>query len=109
MSFSDLLEVVDRAALRVFGEPEPIIYTPDGEDPVELTGIFDLQYVLAKGGLAEAGVEAVGPAAFFRLSDLPVDPEDDEPTLTIRGVDYIVIERRPDGLGGIVFGLRRST
>lgn len=71
-------------------------------------GIFDEQYVLAKGD-AEAGVEARGPAVFFRLADLPDDPEDDDPTLTIRGVDYRVVERRPDGMGGVVLALRKVT
>ena len=46
---------------------------------------------------------------FFRFSDLPVDPEDDEPTLTIGGVAYRVIERMPDDMGGIVLVIRKRT
>lgn len=110
MSFDDVIARVDRAAIRVFGESTPVLYLPD-EDYAEatpVTGIFDEQYVLAKG-TAEAGVEALGPAVFLRLEDLPTDPEDDDPTLTIRDVDYRVIERRPDGMGGIVLALRRVT
>lgn len=85
-----------------------VTYTPEVGPAVEIKGIFDANYVLAKG-TAEAGVETLGPAVFLRLSDLPVDPEDDEPTLTIRDVEYRVIERRPDSLGGIVLALRRLT
>lgn len=105
MSFDELVASVDRVALAVFGEPVPVTYAPLVGVPVPVDGIFDEQYVLAKG-TAEAGVESVGPAVFLRLEDLPTDPETDEPTLTIRGIDYRVVERRPDGLGGIVLALR---
>jgi hypothetical protein len=107
MSFDELVEQADRAAQAALGG-ELVTYEPEDGEPVEVTGIFDAQYVLAKGS-AEAGVETLGPAVFFRLDDLPEDPEDDEPTLTIRGVDYRVIERRPDSMGGIVLVLRRVT
>lgn len=114
VSFADLISAADRVALSVFGEPTPVTYAPEVGDPVSTTpsgapliGIFDEQYVLAKG-TAEAGVEALGPAVFFRLEDLPVDPEEDEPTITIRGVGYTVTEHRPDGMGGIVLALRRA-
>lgn len=113
MSFADLVKAADRIAIRVFGdeqngEPVPILYTPDQGATVQVTGIFDENYVLAKG-TPDAGVETIGPAVFIRLEDLPVDPEDDEPTLTIRGAQYRVVERRPDGMGGIVLALRRTT
>jgi hypothetical protein len=110
-SFDELVAEIDRVAIDVFGdksedgEPLPVTYTPSDGDPVQVTGIFGQLYELAKGD-PDAGVETLGPAIFFRLEDLPVDPEDDDPTLTIRGDDYRVIERRPDGQGGIVLGLR---
>ncbi len=107
MAFSDLVALVDRAAQAALGG-ELLTYTPEAVGPVEVTGIFDEQYVLAKG-TAEAGVETLGPAVFLRLEDLPTDPEDDEPTLTIRGAVYRVTERRPDGMGGIVLALRSVT
>jgi hypothetical protein len=104
MSFADLIAAADRVVHSKLGG-EVVTYAPEVGDAVPVTGIFDEQYVLAKG-TAEAGVETLGPAVFFRLEDLPVDPEDDEPTLTIRGDAYRVIERRPDGMGGIVLALR---
>ncbi len=107
MSFGDLVARVDRAVHSTLGG-ETITYGPSAGPPVQVTGVFDEQYVLAKG-TAEAGVEALGPAVFFRLDDLPDDPDDDDPTLTIRDVDYRVIERRPDGMGGIVLALRKVT
>lgn len=107
-SFDELVSAVDRATMRVFGERVPVVYEPEDGAPVEVTGIYDEQYVLAKGA-AEAGVETLGPAVFIRLEDLPADPEEDEPTLTIRGKTYRVTERRPDGMGGIVLALRIVT
>ena len=84
---------------------EPIVYQPETGAAVPITGIFDEVYILAKGD-AEAGVETLGPEVFLRLEDLPVDPEDDKPMLTLRGVTYRVTERRPDGIGGSVLALR---
>lgn len=107
MSFAELVAAADVVAMTALGG-EVVTYAPEVGAPVPVTGLFDEQYVLAKG-TAEAGVEALGPAVFFRLEDLPADPELDEPTLTIRGNPYRVIERRPDGMGGIVLALRLVT
>lgn len=107
MSFADLVAQIDRAAQRLLGG-ELVTYAPQVGAPVQVTGIFDANYVLVKGD-AHAGVEATEPAVFFRFSDLPVDPENDEPTITIRGLAYKVIERRPDDMGGIVLVLRRTS
>lgn len=104
MAFADLVARIDRSVQRKLGD-DSIIYQPDGGDPVPVTGVFDAAYVLVQGG-ANAGVESSAPAVFLILSDLPVNPEDDDPTLTIGGIDYRVAERRPDGKGGIVLVLR---
>ena len=106
-TFEKLVERVDRVAMTVLGG-EPIIYTPEGGAPVTVTGIYDSAFALAKGD-AQAGVETQGPAVFLRFSDLPIDPELDDPILTIRATDYRVIERIPDGIGGIVLALRVVT
>lgn len=107
MSFAALMAAVDRAAQAALGGEELLYKTAAGAT-YEVTGLFSEQYVLAKG-TAEAGVEAVGPAVFFRLEDLPTDPEVDDPTLTIGGVNYRVVERQPDGIGGITLVLRKVT
>lgn len=106
--FTTLVLATDRAVQSCLGG-ELVTYDPAGAPAaVQVTGVFDEQYVLAKGG-AEAGVGTLGPAVFVLLADLPTDPEVDDPTLTIRSVVYRVIERRPDGMGGIVLALRRVT
>lgn len=89
----------------------PVMYTSSVDSPIQVTGIFDANYVLAKGD-AMSGVEALGPAVFFRLEDLPMDPElepDGLPTMVIAGTNYRVTQRRPDDMGGIVLVLRRKT
>lgn len=110
MAYSDDVEALDRAAMASLGG-EAITYTPTVGSPppapVSVTGIFDANFALAKGG-ANAGVEALVPAVFFRLSDLPTDPNVDDPTLTIRGNVYRVIERMPDDQGGIVLIVRTT-
>lgn len=84
---------------------EQVIYQPAIGEPVAVTGIFDERYLLVQGS-ADAGVEALVPAVFLRLEDLPTDPEQDKPMLIIRLRVYRVIERRPDDVGGIVLALR---
>lgn len=90
-----------------------ILYTPAVGAPVIVNGIFDAFHRLALSD-GEAGVETLVPAVFVRLADLPVDPEFDEPTVTISGDAtpsndgvYRVHERLPAGLGAIVLALRR--
>lgn len=108
MAFADLVEAADRAALSHLGGVT-VTYQPAAGAAVQVTGIFDAQYLLAKGD-AEAGVGTLGPAVFLRLDDLPADPEDDEPTLTIGGIDYRTVgPPQPDGLGGVVLVLRTVT
>lgn len=107
-TFDDLVRQADRAAQALLGG-ELVTYTPSTVgSPVQVTGIFDEVYALAVGD-AQAGVETLGPAIFFRLEDLPTDLEEDDPILTIRGVDYRVIEPKPDGLGGVRISLRKVT
>lgn len=103
--FAQLVAQVDRAAQAHLGGRE-VIYRPAIGAPVPVVGIFDAQYQLAQGD-AEVGVETLGPAVFVLLRDLPVDPEQDEPSLLIDNLEYRVTERRPDGFGGVVLALRQ--
>lgn len=112
MSFADLIAVADVAVQAALAGDEVITYAPTDGVAVPVEGIFEAQYVLAKGS-ALAGVEALAPAVFLRRevrSALLVDPEDDDnPTVTVNTVPYRVIERRPDGVGGIVLVLRKRS
>lgn len=106
MSYDELVAQADRVILDKLGGTS-VTYAPEVGDPVEVDGMFDEHYVLADGS-SEAGVELTGPGVFLLLADLPTDPEEDEPILTIHGQDYRVISRSPDGFGGIVLGLRQK-
>lgn len=104
MSFADLVAQTDRAAQEHLGGVT-VSYAPAVGDAVEVVGIFDANFVLVRQG-GESGVEQVGPVVWLRLADLPVHPDDDDPTLTIGGQDYTVREREPDSMGGIRLLLR---
>lgn len=99
MAFFDLIETMDRAVQAHLGGEE-VQYAPQVGSPVVITGIFDERFVLAEE-LDAVGVEANSKAVWVRLSDLPTDPDEDEPTITIRSVAYRVRQRRRDGQGGI--------
>lgn len=106
MAFTDLTAAADRTVLDLLGEP--VVYRPVVGEPAPVTGIFDLPSGLVQGD-GQVAVEARKPTVFLVLADLPVDPELDTPTLTIRGVDYEVKDTHPDGLGGIVLVLGKVT
>jgi hypothetical protein len=103
-AFGALLLAADRKIVQLLGG-QPVTYAPRAGPSVAITGIFDAEYVLVKAD-TPIGVDALGPAVFLRLEDIPADPELDDPTLTIGGIAYKVSDRRPDGLGGIVLALR---
>ncbi len=98
MDWASHLAAADRAVLQQLGGP--VLYAPTVGEPVEVRGIFDAAYIKTDAG--EAGMVSSGPAVFLRLSDLPSDPEDDEPTITIGGVAYRVREPQKDGAGGVL-------
>jgi hypothetical protein len=103
-TFADLVESMDRVVQAKL-DGETVTYDPAAGAAVQVVGVFSETASIAKG-TAEAGVEVLGPSIFFRLDDLPVDPEDDEPAITIRGNVYEVIRRIPDGMGGVTLELR---
>lgn len=97
MDFADLVEKANRAAQSHLGG-EVVVYQPEVGDAVTVQGIFDENFVLLDPG--ESMVEQRGPAIWLLLEDLPIHPDEDEPTLTVRGQVYRVRERRPDGSAG---------
>jgi hypothetical protein len=96
MGYAELLETADRAVQKHLGGVS-VIYTPAVGPPVTLTGMFDANYRLADQG--NSGVEQTGPVVWLRLDDLPLNPDDDEPTITIDGIEYRVRERQQDSPG----------
>lgn len=105
MAFLDLVTAADRAIQSHLGG-DVITYQPEHEDAVEVIGLFDEQYVRVDSGNGD--VEQAGPAVWLSLADLPVDPEEDNPLLTIKGKTYTVHERQADGFGSIRLLLHRA-
>jgi hypothetical protein len=105
VAFPSLLASADRAALMLLGGP--VFYAAEFGGDVEVRGIFDAAYVRAQAG--QAGVMSAGPAVFLLLADLPSDPEDDVPSVTVEGVKYRVRETQKDGMGGVVLHLHQAT
>lgn len=100
MDFAALIADIDRTAQAHLGGV-PVVYQPEVGEAVTVTGMFDDPQVLLDQGRAD--VEQVGPSVWLRLADLPVHPDQDEPTLTIGGVQYTVHERQPDTtIGGSI-------
>lgn len=105
MAFPALLAMADRAALQHLGGS--VRYTPEYGEPVDVSGVFDAAFVTADVS-AQQGVVSSSPAVFLRLSDLPTDPEVDDPIITVDAVQYRVKEPRKDGQGGVLLILRRT-
>jgi hypothetical protein len=104
MAFSDHIARMDGHQLATFGES--VTYAPAAPGvPVTVTGIFDEAFALVDP--ATGTVESLAPAVWLRLADLPVDPEDDDPTLTIRGRTYRPRQRERDGEGTVRMLLHR--
>jgi hypothetical protein len=103
MSWAALAGGLNQVVVRQFGEATT--YTTQVGQAGTVRGVFDEAHVLVEAG--EADVSSVGPAVFYRLSDLPVDPLEDEPEIVIRGVSYEVREARKDGQGGVLLLLRK--
>jgi hypothetical protein len=99
VSFDAQVSRLDAAVLAAFSTPTT--YQRSGGSPVPIAGIFDAAYVRVEVG--EAGVQSVGPAVFYRLQDLPADPETEtvNPVITINGVQYEPTEVQKDGVGGV--------
>jgi hypothetical protein len=102
VGFGDLLAKADRAVLK---QGDAVRYTPSEGAAVDVLGIFGAPYVRATAG--EPGVVSSGPTVFLRLEDLPSDPEDDDATITVSGVDYRITEPQKDGQGGVLLNLHR--
>lgn len=102
MTWPGLVAQMDGAILSAMGIATS--YKPITSPAITVTGIFDAAYVRVEVG--EAGVSSAGPAIFYRLSDLPVDPEADD-DVTIDGTVYGVIEVKKDGQGGVHLQLHK--
>lgn len=100
MAFSDLVESLDLATQTHLGGESITYLAGDGSGSVTLTGIFDEVAIVTDFG--EAPADQLEPAISVRIDDLPTDPETDDPTITIRSVDYKVRTCQPDTISGLM-------
>lgn len=105
MAWPELLAGMDAGVVGRLGIPTT--YTPATGTPVTaVQGIFDASYVRVDAG--QAGVQSSSPAVFYRLVDLPIaNIDEDDPVITVNGVDYDVTEYQKDGQGGVRLFLHR--
>ncbi len=103
MDFREVVGRMDLSQVAFLGEDTA--YRQADGTTVAVRGVFDEDYVRVAAG--QAGVESAGPMVFYRLADLPVHPDEDEPEIVIRGVSYRVTETKPDGQGGVECLLHR--
>ncbi len=96
MDWSELTSAADTAILNTLGED--ILFTPSGQDEVEVRGIFNNAAVLVDQGV-EVGDVKTRPTVFVKLSDLPSTPKQGD-MFTVREVDYAIEETQEDGNGG---------
>src|SRR5512133_3481279 len=106
MAFAAHIAAADRAVLQHLGEDGLIRYAPSVGDAVDVKGVFDASYVQVNAG--QAGVVSSGPAVFLMVADLPTNPEEDDPIITVAGVAYRVREPKSDGKGGVVLLLHEA-
>lgn len=99
MDFDDEVSRMNAAHVAAFGTPTT--YQPQGGSAVPVRGIFTAAYVRVDPHDALAGISSSKPTVFYRLMDLPSDPETDTPVITIKGQAYRVSEPKKDGAGGI--------
>ncbi len=70
---------------------------PTAGAPVVVTGIYDAAYLSADPGAP--GISTTTPAVFLELADLPSDPEEDDPVITVGAETFEVREVKKDSVG----------
>lgn len=92
------------ASNRVFGES--VIYTPDGGQPFSITGIFDVAHIEVDPDTG-AAVTSAEPVLGLKRDDLAAEPKPRD-SVTVRGIQYRIVDKQPDGQGGINLILKRK-
>jgi hypothetical protein len=105
VNWPTLVVGMDAALLPTLGVPAS--YTTSAAVVVGIDKvIFDNGHTRVQANTV--GVVDTRPWLFLRLSDLPVDPETDDGTFTVDGVNYKIVEPQRDGQGGMRCILRKA-
>jgi hypothetical protein len=102
MSFEALLQSADAKVHSRLGDS--CVYAPSSGPEVTLPCVYDAAYVLAEP--RGPGVSSSAPAVFVRAEQLPGGWEADVGAKVTRaGVEYSIVEPKPDGQGGVLLVL----
>lgn len=96
---------VMEACKGAFGEP--VTYTPDGEDPISLTGIIDEAYEAVNPDTGSTYIESSQPMLGLKITDIDFTPNRND-QVTFRGQDFRVIDVQTDGQAGTVLILHKA-
>ncbi len=99
MSFKSLGESVVDLCNAVFGDD--VSYTPNGDSPVSIKGVFSNAYVETEG------VVSLKPTLRIKLTDLEELPSKGD-ECEIDSVEYRVMESRLDEFGGSTLILQKA-
>ena len=99
-----MFDALNRATAAVFGEPA--VWTRAGQPPVTVSGIFDSRYYEVPGPDGSAPMTALVTTLTVRAADAPSARRED--TVTVRSVQYRIMDIRPDGQGMTTWGLERA-
>ncbi len=91
------------AGLNVFGEP--VTYIPAAAPSFSITGVFSNANTEVSPGTSVM-VQSSTPTLGVRLSDLGAVKPGSGDMVTVRNVNYSVVECQPDGEGGTKLILR---
>jgi hypothetical protein len=95
-NWQTLTSLVMDQCLSSFGED--VIYVSDGGSPVTFTAIFDNEFQTVDPQTG-ALVISTQPVIGVKSTDLPDEPSKED-RVTIRGVEYRIIDHQPDGQAG---------
>lgn len=104
MNWPELLRGIDAACIAAFGVDTQ--YRPDDGEPIEVRGIFMNPY--RRADASHAGVSSSSPAVFYRLADLPGNPDEHAAEVAVDGATYRVTDVQPDGDGGVLLLLHKT-
>ncbi len=104
MTWQNLSDRMLRTALSVFGET--VMYTR-GTTAVPISkAVFDKNYVTVDPNTG-AQIMSTNPMIGVRVADLPNGEAREGDLVTVRGVEYRVIDKQPDSEGHIKLILQR--
>jgi len=98
-----LADRVIKTGIGTFGRP--VVYFPQNHDCVQITGIFDNEFI-GVDPAAGVPVDSSVPVLHVRLADLPVPPSPGD-RVEIGEQLFRVISNQPDGQGASVLILHK--